>query len=213
MMSIDIGVYWSARRETAAECARRLARHLSCLATVSGNWAHWYCTSGQSQTVGDPINVSSMTSLVALIEAGVHRKDIGDEIIPDLGFHLGLWNGDCGGWSAGTSISCGMYWDTNKISNVALLTVDFGEAQRLSVEKLIDVLKKLIEIWDPDTGKIWQSYLYPSVSDENAEWREHVLAKFQSARTPSAQGATRSTTNAFNGGILSIDEFQREYFT
>jgi hypothetical protein len=153
-----------------------------------------------------------MASLVALVEAGVNRKDIGGEIMPDLGFHVALWNGDCGGWSAGTSAFCGMYWDTNKISNFALLTVDFGETRPLPVERLVVVFKRLIEIWDPVTAKIWQSYLYPNVNDKNSQWRERVYADFQSARETPAPSAVTSTASALNGGILSIHESQRKYF-
>lgn len=210
--STDIGVYWKARRENTAQCAERLIRHFSSLASISDNLMHWYCMNERAQKIGDPFNVRSLASLESLLLDGVNRKDIGGEIMPDLGFRVGLWNGDCGGWSAGTSIGCGMYWDTNKTSNVALLTVDFGEVQPLPVEKLVDVLRQLIETWDPDTGKIWQSYLYPNAKDENAEWRERVLAEFQSARTSPAAGPTTSTANGFNGGTLSIDDAQRKYF-
>jgi hypothetical protein len=212
MMRTDIGVYWKARRESAAECAERLVRHFSCLASVSDNLKHWYCARERAEIIGDPFDVSSSASLESLLLDGVNRKDVGDEIIPELGFRVGLWNGNCGGWSAGTSIGCGMYWDTNKTSNVALLTVDFGEARPLPAEKLVDILKHMIEIWNPDTGKIWQSYLYPDAEDEKAQWREHVLAEFQSAQTLSAQGATTSVANSYHDGMLSIDESERRYF-
>jgi hypothetical protein len=74
------------------------------------------------------------------------------------------------------------------------------------------VFKRLIEIWDPVTGKIWQSYLYPNVNDKNSQWRERVYADFQSARETPAPSAVTSTASALNGGILSIHESQRKYF-
>src|SRR5215469_965301 len=103
-MSITLLVSWGARREDILKCASRVARHFSALATTSENLAEWYPLGRRRKPKADnPVDVGSVAVLEALLRRGANRKDVGREVIPELGFGISLWNGDRGNWSSSTS--------------------------------------------------------------------------------------------------------------
>lgn len=207
-----VSVYWGPRREDRAQCAMRVKAHFAALSSASANLGRWYHRGRERPSVDRPVDVSSSEALITLIEAGANRRDDNRNIIPELGFHVGFWNGAAGGWSASTDITCGLYAKTKGLSNVALLSVDFDAKSALSASEMARLLKRLIESWDPDTGKVWQSYWWPNATGENAELRERVYVSYRtSGDTPYICQPT-ILGEPFGRGRLWYDSTQEHFF-
>jgi hypothetical protein len=159
-----VGVYWAARREGVVQCARRLEHHLSALAGVSENLKRWVSGNKHAPDLG--IDAISSDVLVRLLENGVNRKEIGQAIIPELGFSVGLWNRDRDGWSAGTSVTCGLYSRNKNLSNFANLRVEAESSEIPSPVAMVNLLERLIEVWEPDNGRVEQTLMTPSKGGE-----------------------------------------------
>src|SRR5580658_6009481 len=124
-MRVFVGVYWGDRREKVAQCTDLLERHFATLAKASENLSHWYHGGRRRATPDMLVDTGSPEALAELLKRGVNRRDIDLQIMPELGFRMGLWNGGARGWSAGTSVTCGLYSKNKNLSNSANLNVEF----------------------------------------------------------------------------------------
>ncbi len=160
-MRVFVGVYWGRRREDAAQCALRLERHFDALAALSPNLGTWLHGSGSKRQQRTRIDTSSKEILCNLLREGVNRTDVDQNVIPELGFRVSLWNGDAGRYSASTSVNCGLYANTKNLSNVANLSIEFDETPSVPPPLIFKFFRSLIEIWEPETGKVEQGYIPP----------------------------------------------------
>jgi hypothetical protein len=152
-----VGVYWRRRADAFDECAARLARHFEALATASEGLARWYEQARRKPKVPREVPVRDRVALADLLSKGVNRTDIGRNPIPDLGWLVMLWNGDRGRLSASTSVHCGC--TTLHVGNAALLKVSSEDREALSRAPAVELLKALVEIWQPDSGVVSNSVL------------------------------------------------------
>ena len=122
------------------------------------------------------VDVRSPEGSAELLAHGVNRKDIGREAISELGFGVALWNGSGESWSAGTSVTCGLYSKNSNLSNVANLTVECkDEIWRLIRSAMINLLKQLITVWDSDNGRLEQTYMPSNANMSGSRATGHSL--------------------------------------
>lgn len=180
-MNVDIGVYWSARAETLEQCVSRAQRHFAMLSGASPNFGKWFRKARSKSKAGTPVDVMSSDVLRQDLLSGRNRQDVGSRtVIAELGFGVSLWNGEAGGWAASTSITCGMYSAVRTISNVALLSVDFENSPPIRPEEMVELLKRLVEIWEPDKGYVYQ--LEMPRDDEDGEPRRISYVTYRSIK-------------------------------
>jgi len=153
-----VGVYWSARRESAEACAGRLSKYLLSIKSAFPELADWYrkC-GGASQAIS--LDQNNNGELLDLLTAGTNRRDLNGEVIEELGFRVGLWNKRKESEGVGLGITCGLFSNSTGLSN----TVTLSLPQDLDVLSLqgSEALKKLlllqVEAWSPDWGAVFAS--------------------------------------------------------
>jgi hypothetical protein len=148
------GVYWGARREEVAECARRTELFFHLLARCDATLGRWYRAGRVARgSPGHPVTTNDPEELKELLLRGRNRTDLGKQVIEDLGFGLRVWNQQPDGRSTKVSLRCGAF--TEAVSNVCLLNPPSqGDAAErlLSAPALTQVLTCMATAWDPDWG-------------------------------------------------------------
>lgn len=155
----SIGVYWGPRRETAAECATRLASYLVCLSGQHQLLSQWYVKQRSRNLEKVPIDVQADSArLIEMIASGINRQDVGGEVMESLGFRVGLWNGASGEESAALNIKCGLYEPNPNLGNAVVLRITPSRNADLAN---VSLCKRLllcgVEAWQPDWGAIFSS--------------------------------------------------------
>jgi len=181
-MRIFAGVYWSARREDVSQCAMRAEKHFAMLADVSENLSQWYRGGRRKPAADMCVDARSPQVLGMLLNEGVNRKDVGAEIMHELGFGLSLWNRDSGGWSVGTTVKCGLYSQNKNLSNVANLSIEVEENKAPNSATMVGVLERLIEIWEPESGRVEQNFMPPYEGDEVPRGEDILYASYWVSR-------------------------------
>jgi hypothetical protein len=147
-----VGVYWGARQETAAECARRLARFLQELAACDASFRQWY-QPGRAPR-GEPglaLPADDPRELEAFLLRGRNRADSDGRVIEELGFSGSIWNGRKN--AALVNLACG--GSSPHVSNVCVMDLPAeGEPfERLvQVPTLVQVLTCMVNAWEPEWG-------------------------------------------------------------
>jgi Immunity protein 52 len=142
------GVYWSARKESPAQCAERAAKLLTSLASINEVFAHWF-QQGRSRkdALKRPIDLAPPT-LEELIRRGKDRQ------FDDLGFSVAGWNGaDDDQDACGFNFTCGSY--SKWVQNTCLFTLPRqgpSSHQVLTAPVLSRLLRTMASAWEPDWG-------------------------------------------------------------
>jgi hypothetical protein len=151
-MSFFLGAYWPARCESIEQCADRLQGCFAGLSICDPVLATWY-ELGQSrkQALQKRADAGSRDYLIAMLNSGRNRRDIGKTVIEELGFHIGVWNGGADGKESGLGITCGQYSTAPGLgSNCVNLDLPerLGDLER--AEHMARVLEVVAESWEPD---------------------------------------------------------------
>ena len=150
-MDIFLGVYWPPRQDALSDCIRRAKDHFCLLHETFGDYAQWYEKGRKRTRKADVINFMSESELQHLFKKGVNYKDIPREPIPELGWHVSLWNGNLE-QPAETSFHVGCYVDKRiGLGNNALLKL---ENVQLQPSQLGVLLNDLHSIWQAERGRL-----------------------------------------------------------
>jgi hypothetical protein len=95
--SLFLGAYWPQRRETRAECAARISKFLSGIRDAGPDVQRWFLKAKRKELARTAIDVSPPDIEALLI---TNDRDATGEPIEELGFRLGLWNGERVAFSA-----------------------------------------------------------------------------------------------------------------
>jgi hypothetical protein len=93
-----------------------------------------------------------LPSLQKYVQSRIMR-DSGRKPMEDMGFRVGLWNGEQGGNDAWLSTSCGGYWE--QVTNTCLLKAPYegpGSERVLTAPFQAQALRAIATAWDPDWG-------------------------------------------------------------
>jgi hypothetical protein len=147
-----LGAYWGARQEPVDVCAQRLADCLVRLEQCDAALAGW---STKQHRRGDSVQFdgADLDVLRGLLVAGTNHRDADGSSIDELGFSVGLWNGD-GERPIGLSITCGAWTTTAGVMNSVVL--DLPPWSRTRHERLFEidtarcVISAVVESWRPN---------------------------------------------------------------
>lgn len=152
-----LGAYWGVRKESVEQCAQRLAGFLMCLAECDPCFTRWFKLGRSRQEALKEEIKPDVATLQTLLLAGRSRTDIGQKIIENLGFLIGLWNGASNDTeSAGLMIRCGCYASRPGV-NSCVIDLPYGDSvteRLLLVPVLKAVMECVVSAWAPDWGVI-----------------------------------------------------------
>jgi hypothetical protein len=157
MAVYKLRAYWKPRKETIESCADRLFRFLTALAGCDGVFSRWFKL-GMSprKALKSEIDFKNKTCLLDLLDKGRHRKDVGREVMEDLGFSVGMWNGGTPTKAVALSVSCGSYWIGPSASGGNSVVIDLpeelGDLRRS--ECMENVLVVAAKCWEPDWVRV-----------------------------------------------------------
>ena len=138
-----LGVYWGARKEDPASCARRFARTIDRLKRVDAGLGRWAAVGRNRRPIAMDVE-----SLAALLHGGVNPTDFGGEVISDIGFRAVLVSEaepavglsvKCGGWSP---------W----LPNTFILDLLPGHLLEPAIARAL--LEAAVEEWEADSGLV-----------------------------------------------------------
>ncbi|MGZ3472815.1 MAG: Imm52 family immunity protein, partial [Isosphaeraceae bacterium] len=84
---------------------------------------------------------------------GRNRGDENNEVIEDLGFSAGMWNGAADGEAVGVTVACGAYPPVNTVGNSVVVRFPAaadGTRDYYKPGTGRAVLEALVECWEPD---------------------------------------------------------------
>lgn len=143
-----LGLYWPERREALSEC---VGLCLETFRILQANGYDRFFTRGASRRdARKHAFVVSAANVSALLEAGVHRRDLPPrEPIVDLGWRIGLWSGDADDEAYSLSIHCGSY--VPRVRNNVLLQLPPGGPHSLIAAsgRARSVYEALLDLWHP----------------------------------------------------------------
>lgn len=151
--------YWKARQEDANACAQRLSHFLSLLSSCDAVFLRWFERSeSQSKSIRREVQASAKEHLLSLLLRGRHRRDTNRSTIEELGFAIGLWNGQGAPKSVGLSITCGLFDSGRGIGGNSVmleLPEDLGDLQDSS--RTARILAAIIKAWEPDWAGVFST--------------------------------------------------------
>ena len=147
-----IRVTWGPRQESLEVCTARAEALLRCMAHCDPTFTQWF-DKGRSR--GDALK-RPITDAAALKKRfSQHRTDVGRKVTKELGFTLGIWNGEKDDESVSLLVSCGIY--STAVSNVCSLTLPAAGPARdriLCAPVLTEIIECMVDAWDPDDGLV-----------------------------------------------------------
>ena len=148
--------YWNPRKETIDSCADRLLRFLTSLSECDAVFSRWFKLGmSRRKASKSEIGFKNKTFLLDLLDKGRHRKDVGREVMEDLGFSVGMWNGETPTKAVALSVHCGSYWTGPGMSSNSVtidLPEELGDLRRS--ECMESVLVVVAKCWEPDWVRV-----------------------------------------------------------
>lgn len=201
-----VGGYWGPRQESVVDCARRLSRFMAMLARVHPLFATWY-EKGRSREAALTHQVDpSIERLQGLLRAGqAHRDDEHRSVMSDLGFSVGLWNGQP--TEVALTASCGASAAAPGLtSNVVTMDLPEPEGEGLTAyhrDVALGLVRALVIAWQPSwctyTSDRLRSLYAADPEDVVVGWSTYI-SDLERARTDSLP--TGVTAQWLEGGLL-----------
>ncbi len=137
-----LGAYWSARQEGIETAAGRVSQVLMALRAISSDLSRWY-PKGATASAAREQELTSLSVESITPHLTSNRSDVDGGVIPRLGWHIALWNGD------GVSFSAivGLY--APRQSNSAVLRFS-ARSRTPTLDDQRAILESMIRALDPD---------------------------------------------------------------
>lgn len=150
-----LGAYWGGRKEALGQCGDRLQKFLQELSSCDPLLATWYERQrSRKVSLGESIDIKNANHVRSALERGRNRSDIGQEVIEELGFRVGLWNGERTGKDAGLSITCGLHLKgpatSVTMSNFVILDLPTDAGALVNAEMMKRLTTIAAQTWEPD---------------------------------------------------------------
>jgi Immunity protein 52 len=157
METYFLGAYWGDRKESVEQCTGRVVACVSALGKCDPAFSRWF-SGGRSrkEALEREVHITPET-VKELLLRGRNRKDIGGEVIEDLGFSMSLWNGGEHCQGVGLRVQCGAYTGNPNLGNscVVELPSEGSPSERLlTVNTLLCLMRAVAESFDPDWATV-----------------------------------------------------------
>lgn len=182
--SFEISAFWANRKETASECAERLARMLEKLAVISPAFLRWNETGYTRQDATTPFCKMPPTvdELTAIVQERIARKDFpAGQPWPEQGFRVWAWNAIDGPRGASFSFRAGVYGSHLPYPNQAEIRFASSSASNADVANpgtTKAMLEQLVAAWQPLWGGIFSlTYRGLRISPQPSMTREEIARR------------------------------------
>jgi hypothetical protein len=148
-----LGAYWGDRKESVEECANRVVECLSAIPKCDEAFSRWYLTGRSRKEALEGEFLVTREAVKQQLLKGRNRRDVGGEVIENLGFSLNLWNGGKDSQDVRFSIQCGTYAANPNLCNSCLLNLPSEGLPRervLRVDALLCLMGAVVAGFDPD---------------------------------------------------------------
>ena len=146
-----IGAYWGSRREPVDACAERLAKFMESLGDIDPLLASWFETGYSLRSARAKKVEPQAGALRELLLASRARRDgTARSVMNDLGFRIGLWNGN--DTQIRLSTTCGAAPSVPGIPNAVVVGLPEAEGPALSLYQPrtgLAILKAIVAVWEP----------------------------------------------------------------
>jgi hypothetical protein len=133
------GAYWSQRSESREQAAARIVALLRTLEVQHGAFAVWCLTKRRRD---DPARRLEVNEAEVARHLETNRRDVGGDVMSDLGFRLALWN------ESGASLSITIGATNERVKNAVALS--YGDAESISSGVWKGILRALVDTMAPE---------------------------------------------------------------
>lgn len=146
---LTLGAYWKSRREALEECAHRLQRYLTTMASIHPVFDQWHYGFRGRRDPGRRLDSGSMEELIHLLRRGMNRRDSDGSVIEDLGYHVTLSNELPKPRLVILGIKCGLYADPALgLLNSVIFDLPPEIATSQATELNMRILMAHVRCWD-----------------------------------------------------------------
>lgn len=139
------GAYWMKRPESREQAGDRLAAFFKVLPRVSDRLTAWFLKGRtRADALNKPLDLGSK-SLARVLKA--NRRDTDLEAMPELGLHLGIWNGKTISFAATIGAR------SSAVPNSAVLSDESAE-NGLDEDSWRRILNAMIDSFNPDHAAV-----------------------------------------------------------
>lgn len=147
-------------RQCVEECAEGVRGYFERLERISAYLSNWRPV-GKSKPVLDSSNEAGIRALLA---KGRNWRDVGGEVMPELGYAIMLRNGERT-YTAQARINCGLFATAGSLKNMCSLVPNYLLAKHLGEDGLFRAFESMIELWRPDEGAV---HVYANPESDSA---------------------------------------------
>jgi hypothetical protein len=147
-----VGAYWGPRAEPLDQCSGRVLDLFQRIAQIDPQLSRWFLRAdSRRQALEHEVKVSER-SVRDLLLRGQNRRDVDRQVIPELGFSLGLWNGAPEGETASVDIHCGAYAAMPGAANSCVIGLpdSKGVDHVYDVTALPELIRAVARCFEPD---------------------------------------------------------------
>lgn len=155
-----LGAYWGSRKEPVEQCTERVLKCFGDLAKCDETFSRWFRTGrSRSEALERKVDFTD-EKIKELLLRGRNRRDIGHEIIEELGFSITLWNGAEDTQAIGLRIHCGA--SSSYVGNSFLIDLPSQAPARdrvVRLELLLCAMRAIVESFEPDWATVMPASL------------------------------------------------------
>jgi hypothetical protein len=160
-VSFHIFLYWGPRSSTLEKALGQTIEHLLALHEIGPAFSNWVqlSTSRKRALANPTISPQDEKAVTEILIKGQNRTDTKPKkVIPELGYHVRLWNKALYGVDASTSIRCGVHSEFLSPEAQNTISLEFKEmGDGCKTKDVQDAFMKLASIWIAESGKVWRN--------------------------------------------------------
>lgn len=158
-------VFWGPRSCELLACGKAIADSLRVIAEYFPSSDNWFEKGSAKPDLSKRVLPDDLARICELLEKGQNRNDHDGRVIHELGYRVGLWNGNRSSGST-VSVQCGATSTVVGIKNSFVFETPTILEDVTGEE--VDLLEKLVSIWGAESGRKFELSVLPSgdVSEE-----------------------------------------------
>jgi hypothetical protein len=160
MIEVNMQLHWGSRGEELDALVYKAAEYLAFVAGFGFPFETWVQPgkSRKNALAAPAIDLADHEQIRKLLLKGRNRTDFSPRtVIPELGYHFGLWNQALGDVDATVSLRCGVNSEfLNKdAQNLVSFRASARETLHLTEATIEQAFLRSAAIWTPQGGRAW----------------------------------------------------------
>lgn len=148
-----ISVFWGPRSCEIQDCGKRIFESLKVIEEYFPSLNTWFEKGRRTPDFNQQVLLGDANRISKLLSNGRNRNDRDGGVIHELGYRLGLWNGN-DSFGSTVSVQCGSTSPVKGIKNS--FVIEMPTKFEDTTDEGIELLKRLISIWHAESGRIFE---------------------------------------------------------